>query len=83
MTSQDIYMSTTDIIPGHPNKMPTKCELTWASAGATMMSAYKGLEKWTQEHGYDAVVGVRFIMCAKPDGEIVYSVYGTAVSWEY
>jgi len=83
MASEDIYMSTTDTIPNYRNKVAARSELTWASNGATMMSAYKGLEKWTREHGHDAVIGVQFTMCAKPDGEITYSVYGTAVAWEY
>ncbi len=83
MASEDIYMSTTDIIPNYRNKVVSRSEVTWAGPGATMMSSYRGLEKWTREHGYDAIVGVHFIMCAKPDGEIAYTVYGTAVAWEY
>jgi uncharacterized protein YbjQ (UPF0145 family) len=83
MASDEICMSSTDIIPHYRNKVVARSELTWASSGATMMAAYRGLEKWTREHDYDAVIGVHFLMCAKPDGEIAYSVYGTAVAWEY
>ncbi|HUJ06965.1 MAG TPA: hypothetical protein VLX31_12735 [Streptosporangiaceae bacterium] len=83
MASQNIYMSTTDIIPEFRNKVVRKSEVTWGGSGATMMSAYRGLEKWVRENNYDAIIGVHFMMCAKPDGEIAYLAYGTAVSWEY
>jgi hypothetical protein len=83
MASEDIYMSTTDSIPHYRNKVATRSEVTWATNGATMMAAYRGLENWIREHSYDAVIGVQFIACAKPDGEIVYTAYGTAVAWEF
>ena len=83
MADDTIYMSTTDTIPNFPNKQYTKSEVTWASNGSTMMSAYNAMEKWAKEHNYKAIIGVHFIMTTKSDGEVTYSVYGTAVSWDY
>ena len=54
-----------------------------ASHATTITVAYNAVEKWAREHSYDAVIGIEFMMCAKPDGEITYSVYGTAVAWDY
>jgi hypothetical protein len=82
MASENIYMSTTSTIPNFPNKMVTKSEVTWVQS-TKLMSAYNYLEKWLKERDYDAIVGVQFSMCAKPDGDIEYVISGTAVTWEY
>jgi hypothetical protein len=83
MASDEIYMSTTDTIPHERNKLVTKSEVTWAFHALSIAAAYNQLEKWTREHGYNAVVGVQFLMRTKPDGEAEYSVVGTAIGWDY
>jgi hypothetical protein len=82
MASEDIYMSTTDTIPGHANKIVTKSEVTWCYS-TTITSAYNALGKWVREHGYDAIIGVQLVMAAKSDGEMQYVFCGTAVAWEF
>jgi len=76
-------MSTTDTIPHHGNKMVTKSEVTWFHSTASIARAYNGLESWARDHGYNALVGVKFVLCTTPNGEIEYLAYGTAVAWEY
>ena len=75
-------MSTTDAIPHHPHKETTKSELAWFHSSQSFANAYYGLENWAREKGYDAVVGVRFIECAKPQGP-EYWAYGTVIAWEF
>ena len=83
MANETIYWSTTDTIPDFSNKLVTKSEVTWAHNPQSIMAAYNGLEAWARNHGYNALIGVRFMVCPGPGGGIEFWAYGTAVAWEY
>lgn len=72
-------MSTTDVIPHYPNKPVSKSEVTWCHSGESISKAYYGLANWTRDHGYTALVGVRFMTCPKPEGGVEFWAYGTAI----
>jgi hypothetical protein len=82
MASDKIFMSTTDTIPHYPDMRVTRSELTWCHSRESFVRAYYGIEDEAVKNGYGAIVGVRFVECAKPDG-IEYWVYGTAVAFDY
>ncbi len=81
MATKYIYMSTTDIIPSRRNEVVTKSELTWSEGSKSMKEAYDSIEDWTRRNGYDAIIGVQFIVGAIPYVGFQYSVFGTAIAW--
>jgi hypothetical protein len=89
-----IAMSTTDRIPGPAgNREIQRSTVTWISGYISVEDAYKAMVRWTENNGYDAVVGVRFE--AHPDCDygggpgysegtdtrLRWTVYGTAIGW--
>jgi len=46
-----------------------------------MKEAYDSIEDWTRRNGYDAIIGVQFIVGAIPYVGFQYSVFGTAIAW--
>jgi uncharacterized protein YbjQ (UPF0145 family) len=82
MATEEVFYSTTDTIPHKRDKLVNKSEVTWVYDAKSISGAYNRLGEWSKEHGYDAVVGVRFMVVHTDDG-LKYSAYGTAISWEY